>query len=87
MMCQACSEGRHWDCGLQTWCACDCDPEMAGMYWPGDDDNPGGHSLECTCETCIQNHPERMLLLDDDDDECRECEFEGPCYCDEIINE
>jgi hypothetical protein len=24
-----------------------------------DDDLPDGHGLECTCETCIQNHPER----------------------------
>lgn len=29
MMCQACEEGRHWDCGLQSWCDCDCDPEVA----------------------------------------------------------
>ena len=30
-MCTACEEGRHWDCGMQTWCECDCDgPE--GVY-------------------------------------------------------
>jgi len=29
MMCQACSEGRHWDCGKQIWCECECDPETA----------------------------------------------------------
>lgn len=29
MMCQACTEDRHWDCGRQTWCECDCDPEAA----------------------------------------------------------
>jgi len=26
MMCQACNDGRHWDCGMQTWCECACDP-------------------------------------------------------------
>lgn len=30
-MCQACSEGRHWDCGCQTWCECECDPTTAIM--------------------------------------------------------
>ena len=33
-----------------------------------DDDDPDGHSLECTCETCIQNHPER--INNDEEDEC-----------------
>lgn len=28
-MCSACQEGRHWDCGMQSWCECDCDPEAA----------------------------------------------------------
>lgn len=27
MLCQACSEGRHGDCGMQTWCECECDGE------------------------------------------------------------
>jgi hypothetical protein len=31
-----------------------------------DDDDPRTHSEECTCETCLQNHPEREHLLDDD---------------------
>jgi hypothetical protein len=38
MMCQACSEGRHWDCGLQTWCECDCDPIAALYDFNPDDD-------------------------------------------------
>ncbi len=25
MMCQACEAGDHGNCGLQTWCECDCD--------------------------------------------------------------
>ena len=32
MLCQACEEGRHEDCGMQTWCECDCDPEAARMF-------------------------------------------------------
>ncbi len=23
-MCSACEGGRHWDCGMQTWCTCEC---------------------------------------------------------------
>jgi hypothetical protein len=26
-MCEACAEGRHWQCGMQSWCDCDCDPD------------------------------------------------------------
>ena len=26
-LCQACEDGDHFNCGMQTWCACDCDPE------------------------------------------------------------
>lgn len=34
MMCEACQQDEHWNCGMQTWCECDCDgPE--GFY---DDD-------------------------------------------------
>ena len=24
MMCDACERGDHLDCGMQTWCECDC---------------------------------------------------------------
>jgi hypothetical protein len=35
-----------------------------------DEDDERTHSLDCTCETCIQNHPERMIyLLNDQDDD------------------
>lgn len=27
-MCQACEDGNHHLCGMQTWCECDCDPEI-----------------------------------------------------------
>lgn len=28
MMCEACARDDHAACGMQTWCECDCDPEM-----------------------------------------------------------
>jgi hypothetical protein len=62
MMCQACSDNRHYECGLQTWCECDCPGDESCMDWDCDDDGQGGHSLECTCETCIQNYPERAYM-------------------------
>lgn len=31
MICEACNAGRHWECGCQTWCDCDCTPEQALM--------------------------------------------------------
>lgn len=33
-----------------------------------EDDDPSGHSLDCICERCIQNHPERESYLDAQDD-------------------
>lgn len=33
-MCQACIEGHHWNCGMQTWCECECDPENPDSYTP-----------------------------------------------------
>jgi hypothetical protein len=38
MMCQACERDDHANCGLQTWCECDCDPETAGYYFPAIDE-------------------------------------------------
>lgn len=32
MMCQACTNNDHANCGTtQTWCECDCDPEAANL--------------------------------------------------------
>lgn len=41
MMCEACERGDHDNCGMQTWCECDC----AGYHDVGlperdPDDNP-----------------------------------------------
>lgn len=33
-----------------------------------DDDNPDYHSRDCTCEDCLQNHPENVVYLDDEDE-------------------
>lgn len=30
-MCEACERGDCWDCGMQTWCKCDC-PGPDGLY-------------------------------------------------------
>jgi len=24
-MCEGCTAGEHWRCGMQTWCECECD--------------------------------------------------------------
>lgn len=41
-MCEACTEGHHWNCGMQTWCQCDC-PGPEGIYL--DDDPDAGFTL------------------------------------------
>jgi hypothetical protein len=55
-------------------------PDNSNWFAPQDDDydedDERTHSLECTCETCIQNHPERMIYLPDDDDD-----DDGEPYC------
>lgn len=40
MMCEACTEGRHYACGLQTWCECDCDPNDPWSYLDDPVDDP-----------------------------------------------
>lgn len=59
MMCQACENNEHYLCGMQTWCECECD---GTPNW-GDysEDNEDTHTETCTCETCLQNHPERDM--------------------------
>ncbi len=44
MMCQACSEGRHWDCNLATWRECEC----GGPYDDYSHDDPFEESLKQT---------------------------------------
>lgn len=33
-MCEGCLKGEHWNCGMQTWCKCNCDPEMPETWYP-----------------------------------------------------
>lgn len=40
-MCQACYEGDHVNCGMQTWCECDC-AGRDGTYDYPDPDEAGG---------------------------------------------
>ena len=40
MKCHACEEGDHDNCGMQTWCDCDCegyDPYMPSGHYFADD--------------------------------------------------
>lgn len=36
-MCEACERGDHDQCGMQTWCECDCQG-ADGVYIPDPDD-------------------------------------------------
>jgi hypothetical protein len=79
-MCEACTRDEHWNCGMQTWCECDC-PGPGGDYTPDDslDGEPEVPSCrECGCNPCC--------CLDSDDfcltcgnlvDEC-ECGLNEP---------
>ena len=42
MKCQACEEGRHHDCGMQTWCDCDCEGYDPQGYCEGEDESECG---------------------------------------------
>ena len=67
-MCHACEEGLHYLCGMQTWCECDCAGPDEAFWGPSpDDDMP--HADTCSCESCIQNYPERQYWMYDDDDD------------------
>lgn len=58
MMCEACTGGRHYACGLQTWCECDCDPNDPWSYLDDPADAPEnqfavvgcGSYPECGCD-------------------------------------
>ena len=38
MYCEACEREDHANCGLQTWCECDCDPDAANIIVREEDD-------------------------------------------------
>lgn len=78
--CPECGQACDCD-GEDTWfddlqtslnCTHDCeefdddnDGSFSDFIDDFDDDSPDGHKLECTCEHCIQNHPEREIYLKD----------------------
>lgn len=54
MLCEACERGDHHECGMQTWCECDCDgPEgidFGGRQEAGDPNDVVGHKTFDTGE-------------------------------------
>lgn len=58
MMCQACNEGLHYLCGMQTWCECDCNG--ADEIWGPSPEDDMPHSSTCACESCVQKYPDRL---------------------------
>lgn len=37
-LCQACERGECWDCGMQTWCECECaGPDGCYIWDPHDE--------------------------------------------------
>ncbi len=50
MMCEACERGDHDQCGMQTWCECDCGgPEDAGLLFVDPDET-------CHCGLGPEDH-------------------------------
>lgn len=40
-MCEACTRGECWDCGMQTWCQCDCaGPDGCYAFDPAEEHAP-----------------------------------------------
>ncbi len=48
-------------------------------------DDPKSHSSTCVCETCIQNHPERMIYLDEWDESMIDHDYQ-PTYEERLEN-
>lgn len=69
MMCEACERGDHEECGMQTWCECDCDGP-GGIYLPDDhyfvDDLDGGRLLKKATEETKEGKDEMSDRIGDD---------------------
>lgn len=60
-LCDACQRDDHANCGMQTWCECDCDPESANPVIEEYEDEPCDESDCChhgvgfdeECEDCM----------------------------------
>jgi hypothetical protein len=57
-------------------------PDTGNWFAPPDEEDDEYHSETCTCETCIQDYPERLYLLDDEDEATKKCG-----YCGEMNSE
>ena len=62
---------RPEDMGDPNWCpdcgeprgVCRCEEMLSDAWAPAlDFDDDEYHGISCTCETCLQNHPERDVL-------------------------
>lgn len=76
-MCEACERGDHANCGLQTWCACECDPENVWSYTDEPDYEAEAEKWnpDLCCDQC--GKPQR----DDGSGLCswRACDVTGSC--------
>lgn len=43
----------------------DFDPNSEWYYWDDEERDEDNHLYNCTCESCLQNHPERDILYGD----------------------
>ncbi len=43
----------------------DFDPAGDWWYWDDEERDEDNHQYNCTCESCLQNHPERDILYGD----------------------
>jgi hypothetical protein len=42
-------------------------PDTGNWFAPDDDEEEEYHPYDCTCEDCLQNHPERDIIFGDGD--------------------
>lgn len=49
----------------RTTMADDFDPAGDWWYWDDEERDEDNHQYNCTCESCLQNHPERDILYGD----------------------
>jgi hypothetical protein len=71
-MCEACERGDHVNCGMQTWCECDCGGyHDAGI--PEIDERPHcAHDYEWKTQPSTVNGPEEHFKI------CKNCGAEEP---------
>ena len=55
-VCDACRDGDHANCGLQSWCKCQDERD-------GDPDALPDHGPACPCNACVN-----ALIAENDDD-------------------